>query len=310
MRQCYSGSSANTTAAVQDYLNNTSSPLIYDLYIIGPPENPNSLWLTNYDSPLIYGGFPGETFFPATIKRDQVTSKIGLSSQSLTITYTPPPASAGTTTATATPYQLAAQHFYDNWPVQIYRAFMPTPGDINTLGITDWYGGRVQNCKIARNSLIFNTKDYMDVLSQKVPSTVIEVTNTLASTAATTLPAGDTSIPTFQCFTGSTETQIYADCLSPTADRIYAGDLFAGGYMIFLAGTGATLAGAWSGIAANGSYTDGDGNHHSNFVIYSPLPWPPNPSTDKFYVSMQAPVDISTGYESGFPYVPTPQASA
>ena len=79
--------------------------------------------------------------------------------------------------------------------------------------------------------------------------------------------------------------------------------------MVFLSGTGATLAGVWSAIGANGAYTDGDGNKHSIFKIYTPLPWAPTPGVDSFYVSMTAPANAADGDYFGFPYVPAPQGS-
>ena len=76
--------------------------------------------------------------------------------------------------------------------------------------------------------------------------------------------------------------------------------------MVFLAGPGATLAGAWSAIGQNGAWTDGDGNRHSEFVIFSPLPWPPTPGVDTFYVSTTAPINVGDESYYGFPYVPNP----
>lgn len=309
MRKCFDGNGNDSTVAVAEYLASVVDPLMFDLYIIGPDYDPNSLWMTNYEAPLIYKQLPRQ-FNPAVVSREGVTAKIGLDAQELQITWSPVYSMATVNTETATPYQLAAQHFYDNWPVQIYRCFMPTPGDINTLGITDWFGGRVNTVKISRNKLVFSCKSFLDVVTQKVPSTVIEVTNTLASTAAVTVPTGSPDVPVFSCVVGSSESLIHADCLSPIADNIYPGNQFAGGYMVFLSGTGATLAGAWSAIAISGKYKDGDGNSHSNFQLYAPLPWPPTPGVDTFYISMQAPVDLSQEAPSGFPFVPTPQASA
>jgi hypothetical protein len=150
----------------------------------------------------------------------------------------------------------------------------------------------------------------MDVLTQKVPSTVVEVTNTLAGTTPVNLPAGDPSIPVFACIAGSTETYIIADCTGPTAHKIYSGNLFAnGGYMVFLSGTGATLAGAWSAIGQNGEITVGS-THYSQFELYSSLPWPPTPGVDTFYVSTAPPIDVSDEGSFGFPYVPVPQSAA
>lgn len=306
MRQTIGGNQTNTTAATQAHLASTVKPLIFDLYIIGPPESPLSIYMTNYDTPLVYLPYPG-TFQPATVSRDGVKAQIGLDSQELAITWSPNNQTSSLNTTTQSPFQLAAQHFYDNWPVLILRCFMPTPGDANTLGCAIWFGGRVDTCKVSRNKLVFNVKSYLDVVTQKVPSTVIEVTNTLASTAAVTIPTGQTTVPVFACVTQSSETQIIADCLTPTADKIYSGNLFAGGYMVFLSGAGATLAGIWSAIGANGSFTDGSGNTHSQFTLYNALPYPPTPGVDTFYVSMTAPADLSSeGAQSGFPFVPNP----
>lgn len=306
MRQTIGGNQTNTTAATQAHLASTVKPLIFDLYIIGPPESPLAIYMTNYDSPLVYLPYPG-IFQPSVVSRDNVQAKIGLDSQELAITWSPNNQTSSLNTTTQSPFSLAAQHFYDNAPVLILRCFMPTPGDANTLGCTVWFGGRVDTCKVSRNKLVFNVKSYLDVVSQKVPSTVIEVTNTLASTAAVTIPTGDASIPTFACFAGSSETQVIADATSPTSGKIYSGNLFTGGYMVFLSGAGATLAGIWSAIGANGAFTDGNGNQHSQFSIYQALPYPPTPGVDTFYVSMTAPVDLgSSAPQSGFPFVPNP----
>ena len=307
MRRVIGGDGTDTTVATQAYLNSTDKPFMRDLILIGPPENPNSIWMTNHEAPVLYR--PYGTFNPAVVSRGGVEAKIGLEAQSLAITWSPGASAQSSQTAstsTASPYQLARQHFYDNWPVLILRCFMPTPGDADTLGCAAWFGGRIQNCKVARNKLVFNTKSYIDVLKQKVPSTVVEVTNTLASTGAVTLPAGDPSIPVFSCIRPSTETYIVADCSSPSAGKIYSGDEFSGGYMVFLSGPDATLAGVWSAIGQNGAYTDGDGNKHSEFVIYSPLPWPPTPGVDTFYVSTIAPINLGDEDYFGFPFVPNP----
>ena len=310
MRQVIGGSGSDTTAATQAWLNSTVDPLIKDLIIIGRPEDPRALFMTNHDRPLFYT--PYGLFHPAVVKRDMVEAKIGLDAQDLSITWSPgAPAYSSSTnnTATASPYQLAALHFYDNWPVLILKCFLPSPGDANTLGCAVWYGGRIHTAEPGRNRIKFNTKSFLDVLSQTVPSTVIETTNTLASTGAVTVPSGDSNAPTFACVAPSSADYIVADCIQPTANKIYSGNLFAGGYMVFLTGPGATLAGCWAAIGQNGEYTDGHGNHHSEFQIYNPLPWPSTPSVDTFYVSKTAPINLGDEDYYGFPYVPAPQST-
>jgi hypothetical protein len=241
-----------------------------------------------------------------------VEAKIGLDVQSLSITWSPGASAAASqtvSTATANPYQLARLHFYDNWPVLVLRCFLPSPGDANTLGCAIWYAGRIHTAAPGRNKIVFSTKSLLDVITQKVPSGVVETTNTLASSAAVTVPAGDASTPVFACIVPSSTDYIVADCLTPTADKIYSGNEFAGGYMVFLSGTGATLAGCWSAIGQNGEYTDGHGNHHSEFQIYSPLPWPPTPGVDTFYVSPTAPINLGDEDYYGFPYCPPPTSA-
>jgi hypothetical protein len=306
VRQVIGGDGSDTTAATQAWLAATPDPLIRDLILIGEPEDPRSFWLTNHEAPVLYS--PYGVFNPAVVTRGQVQAKVGLDVQKLSATWAPSNNGSTASTASASPAQLARLHFFDNWPVRILRCFMPSPGDANTLGCAPWFGGRVDTVDVQRGKLVFNISSFLNVVTQKVPTGVVEVTNTLASSTAVTLPAGDPSIPIFKCFTGSNENYIIADCLSPTANKIYPGNEFAGGYMVFVSATGATLAGAWSAIGQNGRFTDGNGNQHSEFEIYAPLPWPPAAGFDTFYVSKTAPINLGDEGSFGFPYVPGPQA--
>ena len=308
MRRVIGGNGQDNTIAAQAWLAMTANPILRDLILIGYPEDTRSIWLTNHEAPVIYSPYAG-VFAPAVISRDKVKATIGLDVQSFAITWSPSNLAITSNASSASPAQLARMHVFDNWPVRILRAFMPTPGDANTLGCADWLGGRIETVSVERNKLTFNCKTYLDVINQKVPSTVIETTNTLAGTTAFTLPPGAASVPIFSCIAGSTENNILADCTSPTAGQIFNDDTFAGGYMIFLGGTGATLAGAWSAIGENSRYTDGSHNDHSRFEIYNPLPWPPTPGVDTFYVSTSAPINLGDESYYGFPYVPNPQSA-
>ena len=220
MRKVIGRRRQDTTLATQADLASADAPIIRDLYIIGRPEDPRALYLTNHEAPVLYR--PYGLFLPAVVKRDGVEAKVGLEAQQLGITWTPGAsalASQTQNTTTASPYQLAAQHVYDNWPVLILRCFMPTPGDADTLGCAVWFGGRIHTSKVKRNALVFSTKSYLDVLQQKIPSTVVEVTNTLASTAVANVPVGDPTIPLFTTVRPSSTTLIAADCYSPSAGR-------------------------------------------------------------------------------------------
>lgn len=307
MRRVINGSGVDNTAAALAYLRAHNRLLFADLYLIGEPDDPRALWLTDYEAPVLFQ--PWGTFQPAVISRNGVTAKIGLDSQTLQITWAPGNRNFTENTGTMTPHQLARLHFYDNWPVRIWRAIMPAPGDANSIGCVEWFAGRISTAAPSRNKIVFAVPSYMDVLKLKTPSTVIELTNVMAATAAANVPPGDPSIPRFNVVTGSTETYIIADCTAPTANHIYSGNLFAGGYMVFLAGAGATLAGCWSAIGQNGKFTDGAHNDHSEFTLYGALPAPPVPGADTFYVSKAAPIDQTEASYFGFPYVPNPQTA-
>lgn len=304
LRKCTDGNGNDSTAAVQAYLANTVNPLIRHLYLIGEVDDPNAIWLTDHEAPVIYQ--PWGLFQPAVIKRDGVTTKIGLDVQKLNVTWTPGNLQSGVTIAMANPLQLARIHYYDNWKVRIWRCFMPTPGDATTLGACEWFGGRIGTSTIDRSQIVFSVSSFLDVVTQKVPANVIESTSTLAGYTAATIPPGDASQPVFQVFAGTNTTQIIADCLTPTAGKIYSDNLFVAGYMVFLAGPGATLTGVWSAIGSNITFHDGNGNSHSEFLIYSALPWAPTPGVDTFYVSMAAPINSTDPDYYGFNFVPSP----
>src|ERR1035437_1751515 len=312
MRQCINGYGVDTTGSCMAYLLGTSTPNIRHLYLIGNPDNPNAIRLTDYEGPVVYA--PWGTFSPAVVKKGTVTCKIGLEIQQTSITWTPGSLQAGTTAfsssvATANPIQLAAANFYDNWPVRIWKIFMPVPGDAATLGGCAWFGGRVGEGIYGRNGLVFSCSSFLDVVTQKIPANLIESTSTLAGYTGASLVAGETSQPTFIVNEQSTPTSIIADCLSPTVNKIYPGNIFVGGYLVFKSGVGATLVGVWSAIGNNGSFTDGNFNTHSAFALYVALPWAPTPHVDEFYVSPTAPINIADGDYYGFPYVPSPQSA-
>lgn len=308
MRQVINGAGVDTTAATQAYLQGTDHPLIRYVVLIGEQEDPRSIFLTTHEAPVLYP--PWGTFQPAVVNVGSVTAKIGLEVQNCSLKWTPGNLNYTVNASTASPLQLARLHYYDNWPVRVWKVFMPTPGDASTLGACAWFGGRIGATSVARNEIEFTVNSFLDVVTQKVPANVIESTSTLAGYTAASLVAGESSQPNFQVFAGSTTTSIIADCLSPTANKIYSGNLFVSGYMVFLDGPGATLANFWSAIGGNGKFTDGNGNDHSIFSIYSALPWAPTPGVDKFFVSPAAPINAADGDFFGFQFVPQPSSGA
>lgn len=305
MKQCYSGTGANTTANVLSYLNGTPKPLIRNLFIIGPPESPYALFLTDHEAPLSYALYPQQNFSPAVVKRGDIPCKIGLDSDSVSLTWSPGPATYSNVVGSANPRTLAQQGFYDNWPVLMLAGFMPTPGDVNTLGCTVLFKGIIAETTVDRKEIAWTVNSLMVLLDQQVPTNVIEATNSLANYLAASPIPGYGSVPTMDTFAGSTPNVLLAK-VHGDSGVFFGTNSTQAGWVIFIPGPGATLPGLWSAIAANSSPTIG-GVRYNEFQLYSPLPWSPTPyvsgSGDQFIVS--APVPTTGGYS--FLYVPAPE---
>lgn len=331
MKQIYNGAGVNTTATVLAAWAASMQMLVKNLYIIGPPENPYSLFLTDNAGPLTYLLYPQQTFQKAVITRGDIPCKIGLDDDAVSLKWSPSSStsgsgvtygsglygagvysgSAGNTVAGANPRTLAQQGFYDNWPVLMLAAFMPARGDVNTWGCAKLFKGIIADTDVDRNEITFNVNSLKVLLGQKVPTNVIEATNSLANYSAAAPPAGFTTIPQFGTVTGSGDNVIYGDVQAPySSGHIFTTNVFQGGYLIFIPGNGSTEAGFWGSIAANSQFTDGFGNHHNQFQIYQPLPWPPTPFVsgvgDQFIVSAPVP---TTGGVGSFQFVPSPESA-
>ena len=274
------------------------------LYLIGHPEDPYALWLTDYEAPVdwsLYG-----IFQPAVVKRGTVSSKIGLEVTSLDITYSPKtPRTFGVTVATANPMQFAQQGFYDNWPVYVWTVFMPTPGDANTLGCCELFGGRVATTTVDRTGIKWQVESFLNVVNLDVPPNMIEMTNALASFLGAQPPTGFANVPQFVIVAGggifNSPSEFFATS-SNYPGQTWSNNTFANGFVVFTSGS---LSGYWSAIGSSGHYQPVS-TDYNQFNVYTPFPWAPAPG-DTFYVSTKFPTDQSeTTVYKGFPYVPDP----
>ena len=322
MRQFTAGNGTNSTAAVLAYLGTANQLFLADLIMIGPIEAP-AVMLTNWNSPLnwpVYG-----TFQPSTISRGTVTSQVGLKVDSLSFSWSPPVGVFGTTGSTANPYQQAQAGFYDNMDFRMWRCVMPTPGDANTYGACQWFGGRVADTTVERAKVTFTINSWLDVLNQQVPPNLIEVNNTLANYAGATPVVADaeTAIAQFQVeFPSGTfgsppnpvinnGQSIWATCLSPTASKNYSLNKFQFGYIVF--NPGSSLAGYWSVVSNSGPGSPSSGGTYNHFLTLGQFPFSPQ-AGDTFYVATKPPINLQdavAGFEYfGFPYVPQPESAA
>jgi hypothetical protein len=314
MRQVINGYNADTTAATFAFLTGGNAYTLKHLYLIGDPNNPQSFWLTDYESPLWWPVWGNVAWQPATVECGTVTSKIGLDSPSLDITWSPQMTAYSASIATASVWQLAQTGYYDDWPVRVWTAYILPGGDLMTLGCSTLFGGVVGKTTTTRKSVVFSVDSFLYVTGQQVPTNVIELLNTVAAYTGATPPAGFSLIPQFNVLTGDSDTVIEGDCTTAGIGLHYQfGDnVFQHGYMVFNDGPGATLAGVWSAIQQNKGNTVGAVNANQ-FILYAPLPWPPEPfaagSGDTFFVSAAAPENLGDAEYWGFPYVPAPQSS-
>lgn len=306
MRTSINGAGLDSTAALVQYLAGHNELFLANLILIGRPEDPESIWLTDWESPLLWPCMG--TFQPAIIKRGTVTTKISLTVDPLTVAWTPRTVPWAAQTQNANPYQLAQLGYYDNWPVRVWTAYMPTPGDCNTFGAAALYGGYIGNSTTQRGAIDFQVNSFLAVTGQQVPTNVIELLNTAAAYAGATPPKGFSVIPQFNAVQESNETVVNGDQTYPDAHSILDTNVAQGGFLVFNSGPNATLGGVWSAIQQNIQVIVG-GTPYNQFVLYAPLPWPPTQGLDTFYVSGASPINQADGDYVGFPYVPNPLAA-
>jgi hypothetical protein len=307
MRTCIDGAGNDSTAAVVAYLLAGNEFILKTLYLIGEPDDPHAIWLTDNEAPLLWSCWG--TFKPAVIRRGTVSSKVGLDVTTLSVAWNPPvPATFGATIDTASPYQLARMGYYDNWTFRAWTVYMPTPGDANTFGCSELFGGRIASSSTQRGQIQFEVNSFLDVVNETVPLNVIQITSTLAGNVVATPPRGYSVVPQFITVAGSNNTTILGDCTNIGGAPIFPTNSLQLGYLVFNGGEGSTLQGVFSAVLTNYNAIVG-AVHHNGFVLFSALPWSPVAGVDTFYVSAAAPVDISEGATDTFPFVPSPASA-
>jgi hypothetical protein len=310
MKQMIGGSGSDTTAAALTYLTTHHMFRQADLYLIGEVEDPNAIWLTNWESPLVYSQYG--TFQPASISRGTVSTKIGLEVSSLEIKWSPPLTAFGSSPSTANAYQKAWNGVFRNWRVRVWRTIMPTPGDANTYGAYELFGGRVAQVQVQRGSITITANSFLDCINEQVPPNVIEATNILAGYAGATpvLADSETALAEFNIVAPTDTSNLLAVCTGPSANKIYGLNKLQFGYIVFAQGS--TMAGYYAQIGQNDDFNAGGGVHYNQFLLYGALPFAPAVN-DSFFVSAQFPLDQTAaqaaGVFRGFPYVPAPESA-
>lgn len=316
MRQVINGNGNDSTAATLAYLKAGHQFKMANLYLIGEQKTGGdfsiSQMLTDWEAPILWR--PWGTFKPAAIRRGTVTSRIGLEVDSLDIEWSPPPAPYTSNIDTANPYQLARLGTYSNTAVRVWTVYMPTPGDADTFGASELFGGRIARVSLTRGLIRLSVNSFLDVVNQVVPTGTIGIQSTLAQFKGATPPPGLSVVPRFNVISGS-DTTLVLDCVSPTLHQIFDTDIFQYGFVVFNPGTGATLAAEFSAVRGNILVNIG-GTDYNQVGLLRPLPWSPTPGVDTCYISAPFPVnyiDPATGLPdptyADFPYVPPPETT-
>ena len=259
--------------------------------------------LTDYPSSLVWD-YRGQ-FFPATISRNEIESKIGLEAAELEVTWAPhdyDEVVPGKLTV------LASFGFgiFDNATIEVWKVVMPRPGDqlsasplvlaqlgdCNTFGATLIFQGRVGDVKPTRSGVkTMKLISRMETLNMNVPPNLIEPTNVYAAMSPGVVPAGGLSSLTVDA--GSTTSTVYSQ-------ETVAADIYDGGYIVFSSGD---LKGFHARILVE--YPVGTS---TAFDLSEPLPFPPTVG-DTFIGFVSVPLDDAGAQYGGFRWVPSPDNS-
>lgn len=292
LRTVINGLGQDVTAQLQNWLAGRHQLTLATLYLIGEPEDLNALWLTDWQTSLTWSWW-GQ-FHPATIKRGAVKSQIGLQVDTLQVEWSPNNFVFQQSLAATSPYQQAYLGKFDGASFRSWTVYMPTPGDADTFGASELFGGRVGECKVERAKITFTVNSYLDVVNQLVPGSVIESSNAAAGFKGACGPGGTQPAPVFTVTAGGNN-QVTGN----NAANFHIDD-FVDGYVFFTSGS---LKGVWSAVVGNAAT---DVHHNTAFSLAQNLPWPPA-AGDTFYASSVFPnVQGSSGYY-GFPFVPAPE---
>jgi hypothetical protein len=305
LRTVYDGNGVDTTATVLAALKQDKPLYLATLYLIGEPDDPDAVWITDWEAALnwkLWG-----TFLPGVTKRGKVGTKVGLEVTTFDFTWSPANQVITNSMATASPYQRVLNRMFDNQPFRAWTVYMPTKGDANTYGCSEFFGGWIKSASLYRGQIQFKVNSFLDVVNQLVPANTIELYSTLAGYTGATPPTGVATIPQFAVIQ-STETTLVLDCTSPSAHHIFADNKLRDGYLVFNYGGGATLGGIWSPIASNETIVISSVNYNK-VRLFSPLPFAATPGTDTCFVSAAAPMTPDDGAPDTFPYVPAPETA-
>lgn len=137
--------------------------IINELYTI-TLQNGAILRFTNYQNPLTVGG---HVFTPFNISRTSLSSGVGTDVDSIDIDLSP----LATDQVNMEPIlETIQQGFWDAAAVFIQRLYMPTPGDVATLGTLTLFSGTIGEFKtVGRTKASFSVDSYFSLFNLQMP---------------------------------------------------------------------------------------------------------------------------------------------
>ena len=297
MKHAMNGNGADSTQALLSYLLTRGPLWTAELYQIRAPRSAGTpfaapLLLCDWSSALIWSVLG--KFQKAVIQHSGIETTIGLEAQEVTLDWsvngqTLLYASDGTTPLEDY-YSAFREGLFDHSQVRIWRAYMPTPGDANSLGVVLQFAGRIGDSTTDSLGVHLSVTSALEVLNRKIPPNLIENANINAAWLLSTNPVTMVAQP------GSSPQQLFCKVQGdPT--RTFEPGVFRYGHVYFPPPAGAgELAGRYRQI--QDSFVT---NGVNVLQLFEPLPFPPNVNVN---------LGLTTGGEVFQAYFPHPQTLA
>lgn len=330
MRKVINGAGVDTTNLVLTLLQSGQPLFITDLFEIstapyqntGTPSAIRGFFVSPRDFPLVNrqvidpGTGTPATFMPSVIERTQLSFELGLDTKSVQVKWSPDPSLqyafglnlSGVTPTTGNLYWQFQRGGFDNGCMRIWRAFMPSDGDADTLGLAQLFIGRIADVTAGSDQIEITANTFSEIFDQQVPRYLIEAaqrSNQLSKLSegnsfGVSPGDGDSAASTLN---SATVTAFVAT--HPHTNFLFPDHSLAGNYAVY-AGVGLRE------IADN--WNDGVKNY---LVFYKgqadlKMPYPAPPQQIVLWGSLSpaataAPIGGGYIFLPGFPFIPRPE---
>lgn len=294
---------------------NTGSPFIppWGGFGSGMPIGTNfntSFLLTDYGAAVTYT--PLGTFQAAVVHHGTMGCEVGIQQQKFDVVWSPRTTDNVLDAKTIpllsafpaiTVLQGVNLGFFDGALISVYKTVMPTPGDVNTYGVSLIHSGFVDEIQLDGGQITFSCIDPIAHLNNQLPSQLIGPNSRFAAVDPMMYAASGLYLQGFAAKAGTTGQQISFTLSTLTHPPT---GWYDGGIFIWTAGalqgmTGAIVKSTWDST-----------NRVFILQLARPFPFNPNDFAPGFSSGLPAaaaalrPADTSDALYNGFQNVPTP----